>query len=214
MQSYHPPAPFAPSLHCAWSSRLKSLSRRGVSPCFVYPHHSWRPHPPLDRHHCSHSTSTHASATLLSTPYTLYFYTDPEPSEISLIFFTVWWAHFCLFAPRSRTLAAGTPRSHRGVHSYFGLPVHPDTRQECSLVATPPLFSFFLSLDTLANKLWPLLPSRMLPFLNPPSASAAAVVTRATSTCLHPRLRAVKPAQWCAQLCCCHVKPNLKTPCH
>ena len=187
MQSHRPPAPFAPSLHRAWSSPLKSSSRRSASPCFVYPHLSWRPH------HRTIAVIPPASAPL--QPCCQPLYTDPGPSEISSMFFYVVVGSLLFFCNPGAALWPPQPHAPTvGCTTILGSQCTLTRGNKCSLVATPPLFflSFFLSFT--GKQTWPLLPSRMLPFLNPPSASAAAVVTRATSTCLHPRPRAVKPS--------------------
>ena len=73
-------------------------------------------------------------------------------------------------------------------------------------MATPPFFFSFVHLQT------PLTSTSLarVAILEPPSASAASVVTRATSTCLHPRLRAVEPSGVLNS----HVDPNMADPCH
>ena len=165
----------------------------------------------LDTHHRTIAVIPPASAPL--QPCCQPLYTDPGPSEISSMFIYVVVGSLLFFCNPGAALWPPQPHAPTvGCTTILGSQCTLTQRQKVlARRNTTPLLFLFLSL---ANKLRPLLPSRMLPFLNPPSASAAAVVTRATSTCLHPRLRAVKPAQWCAQLCCCHVKPNLKTPYH
>ena len=196
MQSHRPPAPVAPSHHRAWSSHLKSSSRRSASPCFVYPYLSWRPH------HRTIAVIPPASAPL--QPCCQPLYTDPGPSEISLMSFYVVVGSLLFFCNPGAALWPPQPHAPTvGCTTILGSQCTLTQRQKVlARRNTTPLLFLFLSL---AKKTPALTSLTHAAIPEPPSASAAAFVTRATSTCLHPRLRAVKPAQWCAQLCCCHV---------
>ena len=158
MQSHRPPAPFAPSLHRAWSSRLKLSSRRSASPCFVYPHLSWRPH------HRTIAVIPPASAPL--QPCCQPLYTDPGPSEISSMFFYVVVGSLLFFCNPGAALWPPQPHAPTvGCTTILGSQCTLTQRQKVlARRNTTPLLFLFLPL---ANKLRPLLPSRMLPFLNP-----------------------------------------------
>ena len=199
IQPHRPLAPFAPSLHRAWSSRLKSASRRGVSPCFVYPHLSWRPH------HRTIAVIPPASTPLQPCGQPLY--TDPGPSEISSMFFYVVVGSLLFFCnpgaalwppePHAPTVGCTTTRS-------------PNTRQKVLACrnTTPFYFLSFTCKQTLA------LTSLTHAAIPEPPVGQCCRCRHQSDEHVPQSTSTRRQAQWCAQLCCCHVKPNLKTPYH
>ena len=167
----------------------------------------------LDTHHRTIAVIPPASAPL--QPCCQPLYTDPGPSEISLMSFYVVMGSLLFFCNPGAALWPPQPHAPTvGCTTILGSQCTLTRGNKCSLVATPPLFflSFFLSLFNWQTNL-ALTSLTHAAILEPPVGQCC--------RCRHQSDEHVPPstskrrqAQWCAQLCCCHVKPNLKTPYH